>query len=164
MDLGGGVTNTLSHPFDYLRWMLGEVVYVSAALGKLSDLELDVEDNTDALLEFANGARVSVHLDYYQQPASHTLDLSCERGRILWDNADGSARVLPADDLNSRQIIPPSGFERNEMFLAEMADFIRLCRGEQFEYCSLEDGIRVQQIVSAIRQSHAQDGQRVSLA
>jgi len=50
------------------------------------------------------------------------------------------------------------------MFLAEMADFIRLCRGEQFEYCSLEDGIRVQQIVSAIRQSHAQDGQRVSLA
>jgi predicted dehydrogenase len=82
MDLGGGVTSTLSHPFDYLRWMLGEVVYVSAALGKLSDLELDVEDNTDALLEFANGARVSVHLDYYQQPASHTLDLSCERGRI----------------------------------------------------------------------------------
>jgi predicted dehydrogenase len=50
------------------------------------------------------------------------------------------------------------------MFLAEMADFIRLCRGGHFEYCSLEDGIRVQQIVAAVRQSHAQKGLRVSLA
>jgi len=162
-DLGGGVTNTLSHPFDYLRWMLGEVVSVRAEMSKLSDLELDVEDNTEALLEFANGARVSVHLDYYQQPPSHTLDFACERGRILWNNADGSARILPADGQNSRLIIPPEGFERNEMFLAEMADFVRLCRGENFEYCSLEDGIRVQEIVAAVRQSHAQEGRRVSL-
>lgn len=163
-DLGGGVTNTLSHPFDYLRWMLGELTYVNAALGKLSDLEFDVEDNTDALLEFANGARVSVHLDYYQQPPSHTLDLTCEGGRILWDNASGSARVLFADDQAAREIPPPEGFERNDMFLAEMADFIRLCRGADFEYCSLEDGIRVQQIVAAVRQSHAEEGRRVSLA
>ncbi|MBP7040301.1 MAG: Gfo/Idh/MocA family oxidoreductase [Chloroflexi bacterium] len=163
-DLGGGVTNTLSHPFDYLRWMLGEIVSVSAELSKLSDLELDVEDNTEALLEFANGARVAVHLDYYQQPPSHTLELTCERGRILWDNADGSACVLFADGQANRQIIPPKGFERNDMFLAEMADFIRLCRGGHFEYCSLEDGIRVQQIVAAVRQSHAQKGLRVSLA
>ena len=106
---------------------------------------------------------MSVHLDYYQQPPSHTLDFACERGRILWDNADGSARVLPADGQNSRLIIPPEGFERNEMFLAEMADFVRLCRGEIFEYCSLEDGIRVQEIVAAVRQSHAQEGRRVSL-
>jgi predicted dehydrogenase len=161
--LGGGVTNTLSHPFDYLRWMLGEVVSVRAETSKLSDLELDVEDNSEALLEFANGARVSVHLDYYQQPASHTLELTCERGRILWDNADGSARLLAADGESNRQIIPPEGFERNDMFLAEMADFIRLCRGEKFEYCSLEDGIRVQQIVEAVRQSHALEGRRVSL-
>jgi len=162
-DLGGGVTNTLSHPFDYLRWMLGEVVSVRAETSKLSDLELDVEDNSEALLEFANGARVSVHLDYYQQPASHTLELTCERGLILWDNADGSARLLAADGESNRQIIPPEGFERNDMFLAEMADFIRLCRGEKFEYCSLEDGIRVQQIVEAVRQSHALEGRRVSL-
>jgi len=163
-DLGGGVTNTLSHPFDYLRWMLGELVSVSGALSKLSDLELDVEDNTEALLEFANGARVSVHLDYYQQPPSHSLELNCESGRILWDNADGSARVLPADEATCRQIIPPKGFERNDMFLAEMADFVRLCRGENFEFCSLEDGIRVQQIVAAVRESNAQEGRRVSLA
>jgi predicted dehydrogenase len=31
-DLGGGVVNTLSHPLDYLRWLLGEVESVSAGL------------------------------------------------------------------------------------------------------------------------------------
>src|SRR5262249_38276429 len=29
-DLGGGVLLTLSHPFDYLRWLLGDVSHVSA--------------------------------------------------------------------------------------------------------------------------------------
>ncbi|MEA2008366.1 MAG: Gfo/Idh/MocA family oxidoreductase, partial [Chloroflexota bacterium] len=44
-DLGGGVLLTLSHPLDYLRWLLGEIDSVWAYLGYDSDLELNgVED------------------------------------------------------------------------------------------------------------------------
>jgi len=58
-DLGGGVLLTLSHPIDYLRWFLGEVVRVSARTARRSGLELDVEDTALVHLEFESGAIAS---------------------------------------------------------------------------------------------------------
>lgn len=163
-DLGGGVVNTLSHPLDYLRWLLGEVESVSAWTGNLSDLELDVEDHADILLRFACGEAASVHLDYYQRPPSHTLEITCEEGRICWDNATGEARVFHAQSDAAELLVPPAGFERNRMFLDEMSTFVRLCQGEALPHCTLEDGIRAQELVLAIKQSAAQNGCMVRLA
>jgi len=109
-DLGGGVVNTLSHPLDYLRWLLGEVKSVSAWTGKLSELELDVEDNADILLRFAAGEAARVHLDYYQRPPSHTLEITCEGGRICWDNASGEASVFHGQSGATDLMVPPEGF------------------------------------------------------
>jgi len=163
-DLGGGVVNTLSHPLDYLRWLLGEVESVSAWTGKLSELEMDVEDHADILLRFAAGEVASVHLDYYQRPPSHTLEITCEDGRICWDNATGEAQVFHAQSGAANLLVPPEGFERNQMFLDEMATFVRLCQGETLPHCTLADGIRAQELVLAIKQSAAQDGCMVRLA
>ena len=163
-DLGGGVVNTLSHPLDYLRWLLGEAESVSAWTGKLSELELDVEDHADMLLRFTAGQEANVHLDYYQRPPSHTLEITCEHGRICWDNATGEAQVFNAQKSSVEVLTPPEGFERNQMFLDEMAAFVRLCQGENLPHCTLADGIRVQELVLAIKQSAAQDGAMVRLA
>ena len=163
-DLGGGVVNTLSHPLDYLRWLLGEVENVSAWTGHVSELELDVEDHADILLRFAAGEVASVHLDYYQRPPSHTLELTCEGGRICWDNANGEAQVFHVQSSDVDLLVPPESFERNQMFVDEMATFLRLCQGETLPHCTLTDGIRAQELVLAIKQSAAQEGAMVRLA
>ena len=67
-DLGGGVVNTLSHPIDYLRWLLGEVSYVTALMTSSGGLEMDVEDTGTLLLEFDSGVHGVVHLNYNQRP------------------------------------------------------------------------------------------------
>ncbi len=163
-ELGGGVVNTLSHPLDYLRWLLGEVESVSAWTGNLSDLELDVEDHADILIRFAAGEAASLHLDYYQRPPSHTLEITCEGGRIYWDNATGEAQVFHAQSGTADLLVPSEGFERNQMFLDEMATFVRLCQGEMLPHCTLADGIRVQELVLAIKESADQGGCMVRLA
>ena len=43
-NLGGGVLLELSHELDYMRWIFGEPTWVTAWLGHLSSLEVDVED------------------------------------------------------------------------------------------------------------------------
>ena len=163
-DLGGGVVNTLSHPLDYLRWLLGEVEGVSAWTGKLSELELDVEDHADILLRFASSEVASVHLDYYQRPPSHTLEITCEDGRICWDNATGEAQIFHAQSGAVSLLVPPEGFERNQMFLDEIATFVHLCQGETLPHCTLADGIRAQELVLAVKQSASQGGCMVRLA
>lgn len=59
-DLGGGVVLTVSHPFDYLRWLLGEVREVAAAVANLGGLVADVEDTAEAILGFQEIGRAHV--------------------------------------------------------------------------------------------------------
>ncbi len=121
-DLGGGVVLTLCHPFDYLRWLLGEIRMLTATTGKLSDLEIDVEDTADVLLKF-DCSTASVHLDYFRQPGGHTLEVACSEGTIRWDNATGAASLYRAAEKTWMEVLPPAGFERNTLFVDEMAHF-----------------------------------------
>ena len=128
-DLGGGVILTLCHPFDYLRWLLGEYRVAWAAGGALG-LGLEVEDSAEIGLRFAQGAAGTLHLDYLQQPASHTLEVIGTRGTLRWNNADGSLAIFQAGEPDWRTILPPEGFERNWLFLEEMRHFLAVARGE----------------------------------
>ena len=145
-DLGGGVALTLSHPLDYLRWLMGEAEVLWSAGKKASDLEIEVEDLAEFQLKFTNGAFGSVHLDYFQQPAVHTLEIICTQGTIRWDNADGAVRVYHSQDKQWQVYPTPEGFDRNIMFTDEMRHFIQVVKGEADPLCTLEDGIRAMQL------------------
>ncbi len=123
-DLGGGVVNTLSHPLDYLRWLLGYVDTISASTSNIG-LQLEVEDTADIELRFLSGVLANVHLDYLQRPGEHTLKIVGSEGTILWDNATTTAKLYRASTGNWEEVSPPPGFERNAMFLDEMRHFIR---------------------------------------
>ena len=151
-DLGGGVVNTLSHPFDYLRWLLGDAEFLTATTSN-HGLDLEVEDNADVLIRFARGATANIHLDYLQRPAQHTLELTGTQGRITWDNATAIARRFDPESGTWEEKSPPQGFERNHLFLSEMTHFLRVARGEETPRCTLEDGIEAIRITEAVHRS-----------
>lgn len=152
-DLGGGVILTLCHPLDYLRWLLGEVTGLWAFIGQESDLELEVEDNAEIGLRFAGGGLGTVHLDYNQRPPAHRLEIIGTRGTIRWDNADGAARLWREDSSAWDVILPPDGFERNDLFRAQMRHFLAVTRGEEAPRCTLDDGIRALELALAAHRS-----------
>jgi predicted dehydrogenase len=159
-DLGGGVVNTLCHPLDYMRWLFGEVDSLTAMTGQVSQLELEVEDVAEIVLNFKSGLIGSVHLDYFQQPPAHWLEINTEKGQVHWDNATGEARLYSAQNQTWQMLTPPEGFERNRLFMAETRHFIALARGEEPSRCSLLDGLRSMQMTDAVHAS-ASFGERV---
>ena len=155
-DLGGGVVLTLCHPLDYLRWLLGEVEGVWSIIGKISDLEIQVEDVAEIGLTFASGAIASVHLNYYQRPATHTLEIAGTEGTIRWDNADGAVRLYRASKEMWEHFPAPASFERNDLFLAELRNFIACIKGEALPVCNLQDGVRSLQMALTAHESSRQ--------
>ncbi len=151
--LGGGVVLTLCHPFDYLRWLLGETEVLAAAIGRLSGLEIEVEDTAEVLLRFASGALGTVHVDYCQRPPSHWLEIIGSEGTLRWDNADGTARLYEAAKGEWSACAPPAQFERNDLFLAEMRHFLALMEGREESRCSLQDGIAALRLALEARQA-----------
>ena len=152
-DLGGGVVLTLCHPLDYLRWLLGEVSQVQAMTGKLSNLDLSVEDTAQISLRFISGALGSVYLDYIQRPATHRLEIIGDQGSIRWDNATGNVQLYRQPDRTWRTIALPTGFERNDLFLELMVHFLEIVQGKAEPVCNLEDGIRALELALAVHQS-----------
>ena len=153
-DLGGGVVNTLCHPLDYVRWLMGEVSSLSAQTGQVSGLELDVEDMAEIVLTLTNGAIGSIHLDYFQRPPQHSLTIYLEQGQIQWNNTSGAVQVYHVSSQAWEEITSPAGFERNDLFLEEMRHFLSLMRGETQSRCSLEDGIHILNLVEAVHESN----------
>jgi len=161
-DLGGGALLTLSHPFDYLRWILGEVTAVSAQIGAPDSLSLEVEASAEVVLEFEAGTLASVHLDYHQRPPRHDLLLVGEQGTIEWEAASGAVRWWTAERGDWVEEAAPEGFERNSMFLEEMRHFRQVVREEAEPACTLEDGVAALQIALAAHRS-AGVGRRIEL-
>jgi predicted dehydrogenase len=156
LDLGGGAVLTLSHPLDYLRWLFGEVAALWAFTGKNSDLELQVEDSAEIGLRFASGMLGSLHLDYNQRPPSHWLEVVGSQGTLHWDNLSGEVRVFQSEIGTWQFYPPPTGLERNDLFLAEMRHFLQVARGEAEPICSLADGIHALQLALAVQDSQQQ--------
>jgi predicted dehydrogenase len=155
-DLGGGPVLTLCHPFDYLRWLLGEVSQLWAFTGRVSDLEVEVEDVAEIGLRFAGGAIGSLHLDFFQQPPSNTLEITGTQGRLRWDHADGVVQLYQVGRGSWTSTAPPEGFERNQMFLEELRHFRSVVRGENAPVCTLEDGLQALRLSLAVHESACQ--------
>ena len=155
-DLGGGVTLTLCHPFDYLRWLFAdEVERLWAFNGTSAEIGLDVDATAEVGLRFRKGMIGSVHLDYLQRPGSHSLEITCTRGRLLWDNATAQLRCYRAEKEAWQNYDAPEGFERNWLFVEEMKSFLSLARGEVESVCTLQDGIKALEIAQAATVSAA---------
>jgi predicted dehydrogenase len=151
-DLGGGVVLTLSHPFDYLRWLLGEVADIQGKTTRSGQLEIEVEDQAEVILVFTSGATASVHLDYLQKPGAHWLQIICSEGHMRWDAATSALTVTHADG-SHQEFLPATGFDRNDLFLAQTRHFIEVAEGRAQPACTLADGRRALEIVLAVHRS-----------
>ncbi|MHC1783400.1 MAG: Gfo/Idh/MocA family protein [Anaerolineaceae bacterium] len=149
-DLGGGVVLTLCHPFDYLRWLLGEVESLMGVTGRSGALELEVEDTADAILKMNAGMQGSLHLDYLQRPADHHLTILGSEGTITWRNDDGAVRLFKAASGTWEEFKAPENFDRNDMFLAEMSNLLEVIKYQAQPFCSLEDGIKALKLALAV--------------
>jgi len=155
-DLGGGVVLTLTHPLDYLRWLLGDVQALWAFTAQESDLDLDVEDAAEIGLRFKSGVIGSLHLDYNQRPPRHQLEIVCSGGTIRWDNAGTAVEVFATDKGEWSNFPLPENFERDDLFRAQMSHFLEVAQGKSLPACTLQDGVKALELALAVHRSQAE--------
>ncbi len=160
---GGGVILDAIHELDYSRWLLGDVVGVTAFAGRLSRLEIETEDVAAILLRFASGAIGEVHLDYVQRVASRSCHLIGEEGTIRWDYSDGQTRWYRAATRQWQTVSNPDGWELNQMYLDEMRHFLRCLEGSERPLVDVGDAARTLEVALAAKQA-AQTGRAITLS
>jgi len=151
-DLGGGVILDLIHELDYVRWLMGEARQVVCVAGHVSNLEIETEDIAEILLGFDNGAIGNVHMDYVQRCPSRVCQIIGEEGTIIWDYYASEVRLFEARR-SSWQVLRQEGFERNDMFVAEMEHLLACLEGREKPVVDVEEGARVLRLALAAREA-----------
>jgi predicted dehydrogenase len=151
--LGGGVLLELSHELDYVQWLLGSIGSVSAHLGRLSDLDIDVEDTAELLLEFSSGAVGSVHLDMTQRSPVRGCRIVGTEGTLVWNGATHGARLYTAASGAWCDLHAADTTAYEDMYRLELRDFLDAVGGAPLGGATAEEGRRVIEVVLAARQS-----------
>jgi predicted dehydrogenase len=148
---GGGATLCFSHDLDYLYWFFGMPSRIEAVGGKLTPLGGDAEDMVKSVLVFPSGIVAAVHLDYWQRPPKRTFELVGTGGRLTWDYYRGTLVFAPRDWKSDQIWKLPEGFERNDMFVAEVKNFVWAIENGVDSLVTLEEGIDVLKIALEIK-------------
>jgi predicted dehydrogenase len=143
-DLGGGAIVTLIHDFDYAMWLFGEPDKIFALGGHISNLDINVEDSAQVLMRCNNGKNdfpVSISMDYLQWPAIRTISITGDRGSIEGDLTNAKLTVYDRvnDDIEKHEF---PNFNRNDLFLAEIKNFLAFANGNEQPVVDLKSGAK----------------------
>ena len=151
---GGGCLLDESHAIDYMRWLLGEVVEVSAVVERVSGLEISTDDLADLTVRFASGAIGNIHMNLFAWNVHSHLEIMGEEGVIQWRRFENEIRVF--DPKANRWEIYPFSCQLNEMYVDEARHFLACIRGEARPACDGWDGLKTMQVVDAAKRASSE--------
>jgi predicted dehydrogenase len=106
-----------------------------------------------ALLEYKNKFIISLHLDYWQRPPRRCFEIIGTKGKITWDYYAKNLTWVSRDSNTSSAIYPvPENFDRNDMFIDEIKEFISVLNGEKESRIPLQQGMDVLEISLGIKE------------
>ena len=176
--LGGGVLLTgLSHLFDVIAWYFGDIQQIVGAQMRISDLEIDVDDNVVCAMRTSSGVAVTLSEDCLSRCPRRTIRVNAEHGYLeadfnrktisLWDARkkrfsplDSGGLAQPIDgfriledgvlyDLSPE--VAPLQYSGNDAYLAELAYFVKQVdlRVSRFDL-DIDAGIKVLETLNSV--------------
>jgi predicted dehydrogenase len=150
-ELGGGALVTQIHDFDYANWLFGRPSIVFSVGGQLSDLEVDVEDSVQVLMK-CKDIPVSIQLDYLQWPPGRDIFITGDKGSIHCNLSSMEVVINKRESQDIKRHTFPD-FDRNNLFLDEMKNFIAFVHGKENPKVNLKEGVASLQIALAAKKS-----------
>jgi predicted dehydrogenase len=154
-DQGGGVILSQIHEMDLICWFFGLPHSIVSHGGKLSNLEIDVEDVASSLMRSEGPLGrfpILLHQDFLQRPPTRIFKIVGDAGMAEMDLLANRLRTYSAQgELSESDDFP--GFVRNDMFLAQTRHFLECLAHGTAPAVSLRDGLQSLRLALAARQS-----------
>lgn len=156
-DLGGGAILTQSHEIDVIYWFFGLPRTVLCRGGRLSDLEIDVEDSATSLMQY-EGPRgrfpIVLHQDFLQRIPVRTFKIVGDAGSAEIDLIQNVLRTQGGSDVNRAELEFPE-FKRNDMFVQQARHVLECFASRATPRVDLHAGIESLRLALAAKESLA---------
>lgn len=95
---GGGVILDLSHEFDYISWLFGDIEKIEGHFDKVSNLKIDSEDVLDAQIKCSSDIEGKLHLDYFSRDEERKIQIYYDNEYLEGDLIKNTIKVVDKDD------------------------------------------------------------------
>jgi predicted dehydrogenase len=165
---GGANIDMLGHELQWMCWLLNQdIVAVNSRTSFRSNLELTPGsyDTADILIEFANGFTVNMHFDGINRGLDRGLWLVGNDSTIHWDLHGPKAYRFDSNE-NTYKGYGPDEFEYEQAYVREIGYFINCVAKNDITGwpVKFEQALNVIRFISAVDESAARNGVRVSLS
>lgn len=164
----GGCREMVPFELVWLTWVMGKVETVSGFKGKLSGLDVDVDDAYHVLFQFERGAFLSLAVDILARVFCFNCRLVLEKGLIDWTWNDKKVRVFSSGDCEWREYAEPEGLvlegyiAAEEMYIEEMKCFLNAVKGEGRWPYTLREDRNILKLLYASEQS-SEEGRHIKV-
>jgi len=148
-ELGGGALLDESHFIDLMIWMFGLPESIYASVEKISDLDIETDDNVDMIIKYKSDLRVFVHLDLYGRPHEKYISVTGDNGTLEWSFEPNQIRYNKSMEYGWEE--QDFDLERNDMFIDVAQEFIKVIDGQSINKCTIDEGVNVMRIIEACR-------------
>lgn len=155
-DLGGGALRTLCHEIDLMHYFFKMPKELIANLEKLSNLEIDVEDNVYMLGKINNKFLVKIELDYLNPIATKKGTIFGSKGKLDYSllNFSKSSLIFTNHDGKKETLYKNNNLDWNQMFMDQMHNFISFIKNNESMKCNFKQGINVMKVIEAAELSN----------
>lgn len=123
-DQGGGIILDDIHEIDLACHFMGPFEEFQVMGGRLSALEMDVEDFASINLRNDSGSIASIAMDYIHPLYQREFEIVGSHGALRWRVEENHLQECRYGDKDWRTILKLKDFDSNEMYKAEMSHFI----------------------------------------
>lgn len=143
----GAAREIVAFELVWLTWIFGEVEEISCFKGKLSKLDVDIDDVYQIIMKFKSGTLGHVLVDVISRIPDRNCKIFGEEGTILWDWGRG-VQVYIARDKSWKAFPEISGTTvegyaqkiKEEPYVDEISTFVRAIKKEiKYPYTLEED-------------------------
>jgi predicted dehydrogenase len=151
-DLGGGVTLTLSHDLDLIYWFFGMPKTVQAVILNSGNLSIDVDDVASITFTSKQCPIVTANLNYFSRPPVKQFIINGSKGSLSWGNYRNELKMVSSEGKIRLWTLPHS-FEKNDMYISEIQDFLRCIKRKILPICNGVAGSEVLKMALAAKES-----------
>ena len=143
-----------SHWLDLMLWFFGMPDRLFANIEKISDLEIETDDNVDMQIVYEqSNLRVNMHLDLYGRPHEKSIQFIGTGGSLIWE----PNQIKICQEMDPNWEIETFDNDRNDMFVNVATEFLEILAGDTAASCTIEDGLKVLQLIEAARISSREE-------
>lgn len=149
-EMGGGVLRTLCHEIDLCQYWFGDYDEVFSRVSKISDLDIDVDDNADILAKMKNGTLVKITMDYLNPVLERSGKILFEKGLLEYSFSKMDVIFMNYVQKERMLLFNIANYDYNTQYVCQMEQFLKKSSGE---ICTMEEGINVTRIIDICEES-----------